>query len=115
MKDAWPTFWEHNQPLFEKMVEAGFHFVERNGLAYFTDASGQYVAFPKGYITGPHFSNNGSPRPWSASVYNGESWYQWSTKTRQEVIDLAIGKANHLKGVPNVEKSETPGTHAGIR
>ena len=58
--DAWPTFWEHNEPLFAKHIEDGFSF------------------------------KHGNPSPYYASVRLGGGWAQMACKTRQEVIDWAL-------------------------
>ena len=94
--DAWPTFWDWNKPLFEQHVAAGFRFVRNKDTAHFVDANGDYASHPVGYITGIGYSKNGSPNPYYASVYLGDSWAQYSGKTAAEVEKKAREKASKV-------------------
>lgn len=100
--DAWPTFWSHNEPLFNEMIKKGFKFKRDNKLAYFVDSEGEYANFPVGYITGPGVDyNNGNPRPWYASVNGHNGWAQRSGKNQQEVVAWALEKGKEvLQGTP---------------
>jgi hypothetical protein len=92
--DAWPEFWDHNRPLFERHIGAGFRFVGGKETASFVDKDGNYAAFPVGYITGPLCDYNGSPRPWHVGVYLGvRGWFSWTAATRTEAVSVAREKA----------------------
>lgn len=89
--DAWPTFWRHNKPLYERHIAAGYRFKHGDKTAHFVDGNGEYATYPVGYITGVGYNDNGTPTPYYASVYLGESgWAQRSYKTRQECVDWAF-------------------------
>jgi len=94
--DAWPTFWNHNKPLYEAHIEAGFKFKHGNGVAHFVDQNGKYATYPKGYITGVQYRQNGSPRPYYASVYLGDSWMQYTGKTDEECVIQALERAKEV-------------------
>jgi hypothetical protein len=93
MTDAWPSAWSHNKPLFDRMIEQGFSFKWDTHTAYFVDKDGKYVNFPAGYVTGPSFNDNGSPRPCYASTCLGGSWVQYSSPARQDALEQALERA----------------------
>ena len=96
-RDAWPTFWGHNEPLFNAHILAGYSF-KHGPLSHFVDSNGDYAPYPKGYITGVGYSDNGTPRPYYASVFLGDGWAQRVAKSRQECIEWALKKAKEVLG-----------------
>lgn len=94
--DAWSNFWTHNKPLYDQMIAKGFTFKRGKQNAHFVDTNGEYVSFPRGYITGVGYSDNGTPTPYFASICLGDSWAQRSFKTYSEAIDWAKGYAIEL-------------------
>lgn len=94
--DAWPTFWNHNKPLFEQHVAAGFRFVRNKDKAHFVDADGNYANYPVGYITGVGYVKNGNPNPYYASVYLGDGWAQCNGKTADEAEKKARERASKV-------------------
>ena len=94
--DAWPTFWTHNKPLYEAHIKAGYTFKHGDRTAHFVDSDGEYAAYPVGYITGVGVSKNGSPRPYYASVYLGDSWAQGSFSTYQEAITWGFERGKEV-------------------
>lgn len=98
--DAWPTFWKHNKPLFEKHIADGFLFKNSERTSHFIDSDGNYAPFPVGYITGVGCSLDvGHPHPWHASVYLGDrGWAQRGFGTRDEAIAWAFEHAAQVLG-----------------
>ena len=96
IKDGFETFWSHNKPLFQQMIDEGNRFYHGNGKAHFVDAKGGYVDYPKGYITGPQYDDNGSGKPYYASVKVDGGWAQRSSANRQEVVDWAFAKGREV-------------------
>jgi len=86
--DAWPTFWEHNEPILLTRMEG--------------TRSTRW-----GILLGVGHHDNGNPSPYYASVHLGGCWAQMACKTRQEVIDWALQAG---KDCLNKQKEEGDGT-----
>lgn len=95
--DSWSRFWKHNKPLHEAHIKKGFTFKKGERTSHFVDNEGNYASFPIGYITGVGHNNNGTPTPYYASVYLGESgWAQRSFATIKEAADWALDKGKQV-------------------
>lgn len=74
---------KHNAPLHEAMKAKGYELIQKQNLVHYVDSEGKYVPYPVGYITGPQYSNNGNPKPYSMSVQGRNGWHQRSFSSKE--------------------------------
>ena len=89
------TIERHNAPLRIMMFEQGYKWKVNEHTQHWVDSKGDYVSYPTGYITGPHYNDNGNPNPWSCSVKLEDGcWAQRAFKSALEANTWAL---NYLK------------------
>lgn len=89
------TIDSHNEPLRQAMFARGCKWKDNGQTQHFT-LNGRYEPYPIGYIRGPHYSNNGNPKPYTFSVQGPDGWLQMhfnSTEVSVDGVRWALSKA----------------------
>ena len=85
----------HNEPLRQAMFARGCEWQVNDTTEHFT-LNGQYEDYPIGYIRGPHYGNNGNPRPYSCSVQGPEGWLQMGFASADDAKKWALETAANV-------------------
>ncbi len=101
---------EHNAEFDRMMVEQGYTLKRCERYRRYVDSNDKYVPFPDGYVTGPHYNNNGNPQPWSYSMNGKNGWLQMAFRFRREADDWIAEKLDQWDAEHSVKAEPAAAT-----